>query len=242
MEKFALAELYGKLANVFADIESHELKKTSNLKNIITGDTIMAQRKFGHPFKFTPFIKLIFSANKFPVVYDQSDGFFRRFVIVTWQRQFHGLDADTHLEEKLLSNKDEMNLVFNLLIRIAHNLNIRGHFIHSKRIAEIRTEWNRNSDPLLLFIETMVDERENAYETKLSAYTKYRDWCIARETEPMTINRFGRTFSEYYDTDQMKVDGINRKVWLDITIKDVNKQTILDDMADETLDEKDVKD
>jgi putative DNA primase/helicase len=50
--RFAAANLYGKLANTFADLKSLKLSETGNFKMLVSGDSITAERKFEHPFSF----------------------------------------------------------------------------------------------------------------------------------------------------------------------------------------------
>ncbi|MDH3203145.1 MAG: phage/plasmid primase, P4 family [Nitrosopumilus sp.] len=220
LERFSKAELFGKMANVFADIESNELKKTGNLKIIISGDSITAEKKHRHPFKFKPYTKLIFSANRFPSVHDQSDGFFRRFVIVNWKRQFTGEEKNPNLREELIADNDEQNKVFSLLVLIARNLRIRGRFKHEDNIEALRKQWNQNSDPIIQFINEVVVEKENSVVSKREVYSRYCDFCIEHEIPVVTIKRFGMIFGEYYETDQRKdSSGINKKFWIDIQLK-----------------------
>ena len=87
-DKFAMARLDGKLANVFADLEKNELRHTGCIKVISSGEPIFAQNKGRDGFDLYPISKLIFSTNKFPKVFDQTQGFFRRWIIITWNRNF----------------------------------------------------------------------------------------------------------------------------------------------------------
>jgi phage/plasmid-associated DNA primase len=64
--RFAAADLYGKLANTCADLKSLKLSETGNFKMIVSGDSITAKRKFEHAFTFRNYAKLIFSANEIP--------------------------------------------------------------------------------------------------------------------------------------------------------------------------------
>jgi phage/plasmid-associated DNA primase len=64
--RFAVAELYGKLANIDADLSTDALRNTGTLKKLTGGDPIPAERKFQRPFKFVNYAKLIFSANEMP--------------------------------------------------------------------------------------------------------------------------------------------------------------------------------
>jgi putative DNA primase/helicase len=61
---FAVAELYGKLANIDADLSTDALRNTGTLKKLTGGDLIPAEHKFQRPFKLVNYTKLIFSANE----------------------------------------------------------------------------------------------------------------------------------------------------------------------------------
>ena len=233
LERFSKAELFGKMANVFADIESDELKKTGNLKVIISGDSITAEKKHLHPFKFKPYTKLIFSANRFPYVHDQSDGFFRRFAIVEWKKQFVGYEKDPHLRRELQQNKEEMSKVFSLLVYLAKDLLERGHFKFEDNIESLRKKWNQLSDPIMQFINEVVVEEEGEVVSKQEAYARYKDFCIENELRPVTIKKFGMIFGEYYETAQKKdSNGINKKFWIDIKLKKPHIQERLKQFED----------
>ena len=230
LERFSKAELFGKMANVFADIESNELRKTGNLKVIISGDSITAEKKHHHPFKFRPYTKLIFSANRFPYVHDQSDGFFRRFVIVEWKRQFLGEEKNPKLRVELSKNKEEKDKVFSLLVVIARNLQQRGRFKYEDNIEKLRNQWNQHSDPIIQFINEVVVEKEDSVVSKREVYSRYCDFCVEQEIPYVTIKKFGMIFGEYYETDQRKDSGgINKKFWIDIKLKALQIQERLKD-------------
>ena len=80
--RFATADLLGKLANLCGDIDTRAIRQSSTFKEITGGDTIAAERKFGQPFSFRPFALLIFSANEAPFSADQSEAWFDRWLIL----------------------------------------------------------------------------------------------------------------------------------------------------------------
>lgn len=80
--RFATAELFGRLANICGDIDATFLENTSRIKEITGEDTVMGERKGQDPFYFKPWCKLVFSANAIPGSADASVGFTRRFEVV----------------------------------------------------------------------------------------------------------------------------------------------------------------
>ena len=74
-DRFEVAELDGRLANICGDLDPRAARSSSTFK-VLTGgtDQVTAERKFGQPFAFLPSARLIFSANEAPASADLSPG------------------------------------------------------------------------------------------------------------------------------------------------------------------------
>ena len=218
-DRFMRAELDGKSANIFTDLEQYELKKTGKIKAITSCEGIQVQRKHQHPFEMYPFCKLMFSCNRFPKVYDQTQGFFRRWIIIVWERNFENdPERDEHLKEKLMSNSEEKGLVFSSLIHLARKLNRVGKFTHSKNWKDIQLEWNANADPIDDFVSNYVVDSENNVSVR-EVYHFYKEVMLEKSETPLTIGKFGKSLSEYFDQDRIQENGKTMRVWLNIALK-----------------------
>ena len=82
------ANLYNKLANISIETNAKSSVYDSLMKAVVSGDTITADFKYLPPFQFNPCCKLIFALNNMPRVDDKTDSFFRRLIIVRFNRQF----------------------------------------------------------------------------------------------------------------------------------------------------------
>jgi len=91
--RFAKADLYGKLANLYYDMPSNALLSTGDFKALTSGDLMTTERKFKDSFQFENFSKMVFSGNAVPQTRDETDAFFRRWVIISFPFQF--LPAET---------------------------------------------------------------------------------------------------------------------------------------------------
>jgi P4 family phage/plasmid primase-like protien len=114
-DKFSSADLYGKLVNTFADLTSQKLLTTGNFKTLVSGDTVRAQKKYGQPFSFRNNAKLIFSSNKIPDSDDKSYAYFKRWLILSFDKVFQGMSKDTNLINKL-TTPDELSGLLNLAL------------------------------------------------------------------------------------------------------------------------------
>ncbi|GIU71192.1 MAG: hypothetical protein KatS3mg003_0671 [Candidatus Nitrosocaldaceae archaeon] len=121
--RFATAELDGKLANIFADIKRLELTSTSILKALIS--KILLEKKFANPFTLHPKAKLIFSCNELPEVNDHTDAWFRRWSIHEFLVKFDGKE-DLMKAKRLINNQDNLDILFTILINIAHRIKKKG--------------------------------------------------------------------------------------------------------------------
>jgi putative DNA primase/helicase len=87
-DRFATSDLRGKLLNICSDLPSKRLEDSGDFKAIVSGEMIRAQRKNKPAFDFTPFCRLLFSANVLPESADTSWGYFRRWYIVPFTQSF----------------------------------------------------------------------------------------------------------------------------------------------------------
>ena len=221
-DKHMSADLDGISANIFSDLEKNELRHTGEIKSIVSGEGLMVQKKYAHPFTLYPFCKLMFSCNRFPKSFDQTQGFFRRWIIVKWERNFENdPERIEYLREQLDENQLEKNLVFSSLVMIANGLIKKGKFTHSKNWREIQREWNANADPLDDFATNYIVDSEN-HKTKRETYLFYKEYCFEKGEIPLGLGQFGKLFAEYYDDDKVE----RARVWLNIDFVEPKDTTV----------------
>ncbi|MHA7733952.1 DNA primase family protein [Nitrosopumilus sp. S6] len=214
-DKNMSADLDGMSANIFSDLEKNELRHTGEIKDIVSGEGLQVQKKYKDPFTLYPFCKLMFSCNRFPKSFDQSQGFFRRWMIIKWERNFENdPERIEYLRETLDSNQEEKNLVFSNLVIIANRLNRDGKFTHTKDWKTIQKEWNENADPIDDFATNYIIESEEN-KTKRETYQFYKEICFEKGETPLGMGQFGKQFAEYYEEDRDN----KARVWLNIDFK-----------------------
>ena len=163
---------------------------------------------------------MMFSCNRFPKAHDQGQGFFRRWIIIKWERNFENdPERDEHLIDKLLDNKDETNMVFSVMVYLARKLFKDGKFTHSKDWQVVRREWNANADPIDDFATNYIIDSDN-HKSKRETHQFYKEIILSKGETPLGIGQFGKEFAEYYE-DYVDKDGNNRtvRVWLNIDFK-----------------------
>jgi putative DNA primase/helicase len=162
IDRFAKADFHSKLANLYADLPDVALKSTGIFKMLTGGDLISAQRKFQNPFNFVNYAKLIFSANKVPEVHDDTEAFFRRWILITFPDKFEGEKANKNLLSEL-TTEQELSGLLNWAIEGLKRLQSNGwNFSNSRSTEEIREEYIRKSSPVdAFFFDCMILDPES---------------------------------------------------------------------------------
>ena len=202
---FAPARLYGKLANIDADVSKEDLKNTGLLKKITGNDTVSLEEKFKNAFDANIFAKLVFSGNKMPETSDETDAFFSRPIIINYQRQFAVSEQDPYLTQKLTTER-EMSGLLNLLVsRLARVLE-SGISGSDESIEDNYKKYVESSDPIRGFVESAISTSDkDSYASKDAIYNAYRDYCIAKHLNPENEYTFSLRLSTDYKIEQKRL-------------------------------------
>lgn|SRR3990167_1131148 len=174
--RFAGAQIYGKKANIYPDLPDRELKETGKFKMLTGGDTIMVERKFGHPFNFVNTAKLIFSTNKIPASTDDTNAFFRRWIIINFPKVFDGSNRDPDILSKL-TVEEELSGLFNVCMLALDKIMHQKKFSYNASTSQIRDQYVRLSDPVKAFVLDRVMPNMDTETPKDEIYNAYLQYC-----------------------------------------------------------------
>jgi putative DNA primase/helicase len=201
--RFKTAEIVGKLANIGDDISSNYMPENAKFKKLITGETLLVERKGKDPFEINNFGKLIFSANDIPRVNDTSAGLTRRLIIVPFNAKFSSKDKDydPFIKDKLMTNK---SLEYLLLLGVKGLTRVLNgyEFTQVESVNKELQEYEKINNPILTFIE----EFKIVNEAVQQIYNTYSVWCHNNGMKPVNINKFTREINERgFATKQIRV-------------------------------------
>lgn len=186
--RFATAKLWGKRANICADIPANPLPFTGTLKTLTGGDMARAENKFGHPFYFVNDAKLIFSANELPEVNDRTRAFWRRWFMVRFTETFIGRE-DRKLPHRL---KAELPGILNFSLLGLADLAEDGEFKPTQTSEALALEWKQRADPVYWFVSTTVEKDPGSWVTKEDLYEAYVQFCETHGASPRKPEVFGK--------------------------------------------------
>lgn len=190
-ERFMVAGLYGKAANIGDDIPSDLIRDTSNFKKAVTGEYIQAERKGQDPFSFIPYAKLFFSMNELPPVRDKTAGFFSRVILVPLLHAFEqGKNADNLLKSRTWT-QSEMECLVKLAVEGLQRLLRNGAFTVPEVAKEALDEYETENNP----VKEFLGERDDIKLPKPieELYSEFDIWCArAGHRTRLTRCRFSR--------------------------------------------------
>jgi P4 family phage/plasmid primase-like protien len=216
--RFATAKLWGKRANICADIPANPLPFTGVLKTLTGGDLARGENKFCHPFYFVNDAKLIFSANQLPEVNDRTHAFWRRWFMVRFTETFTGKE-DRHLPEKL---KAELSGILNFALLGLADLADDGEFKPTQTSDQLALEWKQRADPVYWFVSTALEKSAAGWISKNDLYEAYVEFCEAHGCSPHKYEVFGKllyTHAPWVRTERRTVDRKVVRVWLGLQMR-----------------------
>jgi len=217
--RFAVAELYGKLANIAADIGPDEIKYTGALK-IATGEDMgSSEKKFKDPFDFMSHAKLTFSCNQLPKTPDETGAFHKRHLVLKFNVTIPLEEQDKTLKKKLIT-PEELSGILNWALEGLHRLLERGHFNEPTTIEERKIQYRRLSNPVATFAEDCIIEDHEEWETKGDIYKAFVQHCKTHGFVSPSDSLFFKELKKhaYYRGGQKTIDKQRTTVLLGIKL------------------------
>jgi len=190
-DKFSVARLYGKMANLYPDLQSIGISDAGPLKALSGSDTIDAQEKFKPFFAFRNTAKMIFSANQPPRIGEDTMAIWRRIIVVDFPNQFIGGKDNKNLMTEL-NHQKELSGLLNRALAALKAMKEAGKFSYASTIAETRERYLLLADPIPIFFEDKCEYDPNGSLTKEELYQAYAKWCKEKSAIPINKIAFGR--------------------------------------------------
>lgn len=190
-DKFKTAELLGKLANVFSDLPSKSIDDTGIFKVVTGEDYLMAEKKNKNPFKFKPFARLVFSCNELPRNYvDRTEGFYRRLIIVPFNRQIEKSKIDKALKYKFQREKEGiLNWALEGLKRLYEN---NFEFSENELTDGVKKEYKRENNNVISFVEECCELDGLFSCSRIELYEAYKEFCVEAGLKALSQIKFNK--------------------------------------------------
>ena len=199
--------LHQKLANISIETNSKSEVYDSIFKAVVSGDTITGDQKFKNPVKFRPYCKLIIASNNMPRVDDKTSAFFRRLIILRFNRQFSDVEQNKQLKQEL---KSELDGIFLWALEGLNRLEERKNFNNPKSVANELEEYRKENNNVLVFVEDACLRSPEKSMAKNDIYSEYNLWCKENGFRSLSKIKFGKELTRNFKDITDETDGTKR--------------------------------
>ena len=231
--RFARADLEHILLCVDDDMRMEALRQTNYVKSIVTAQGKMdLERKGKQRYQGWMFARLLaFSNGDLQALYDRSDGFYRRQLVLTTREKPAGRVDDPDLAERLKAEVEGIFLwAFEGLQRLVAN---NFKFTESQRTRDNREAVKRDNNNVFDFLESegYIRLKADCTISSKDLYEIYRMWCEENNLTPLKR----RSFSDSVIASQSKysleycnkiTNAAGRRVWGFFGIEAIAKPNI----------------
>ena len=204
--------LWRKFFNLAGDLSSRDLKDTGMFKQLTGRDYVAANRKYKNVIEFCNYAKIVFACNDLPRVYDYSDGFWERWVLLEFPYKF----VDKNVYDKLPAEEKEFNRIkdpdiikkiiteeemsgfLNMALLGLHRILKQKTFSYTPGCKEVKEKWIRKADSFMAFCMDRIEEDYETKVTKKEIRRKYKEYCDEHKVGGVSDRSIKATLQEMF--------------------------------------------
>lgn len=220
-DRFSSSRVVGMLANVCPDLPAKNLEETSIFKQLTGGDALTVERKNQMPFDVLPFCRLIFSANHPPRSDDATQAFFRRWLVVPFERTFGEQGTPLIPRAQLdaqLADPAELSGVLNQALAALPHIRHLGGFPETPSMRAAWDEFRQVTDPLAVWLDRHIVALPARSVAQKRLHQAYNLYCAARGRPPMTAHALTKAIRRAYPAVELAQRG-REWHWLGIGLR-----------------------
>lgn len=196
--EYARARLAGVRFNVMAEMPSNKIIQSDVFKAVVVGDAVEARHPYGRSFTLRSTAGHLFSTNELPPTVDQSEGWWRRFLVIPFTQVFQVEAGFQDKLDRLLEG------AFFWAIEGAARLLKRGHFDEPEASKQAKADWQFESDQVAQFLNSLERVSQENGTPARKVYMNYQRWAqntghrpVTEKTFTMRCKRLGVGFSRH---------------------------------------------
>ncbi len=192
-QEYRRAMLVGVRLNAVGELPERDIIASEAFKAIVAGDPITARGIREAPMMIRPVAGHYFATNDLPGSPDQTDGFWRRPVVLTFNRSFKDdPDRDPQIAARILA--DERSAIVSWLVDGALRLVASNEYTIPESHHAAIAAWRKKADQVALFVDDETREAQAGESGTPAAelYSAYLRWAERNRHRAMASNSFGR--------------------------------------------------
>ena len=212
--------LVNKFVNINSEVPRRAEDYETEFRTITSGESVNANQKYVPIFKFRPFCKLIFAANEMPYIDDRTSGFYRRLLMVPFERSFSEEEQNKNLKKELLS---ELPGILNWALAGLKRLYERKMFLIDEYMKQNISSLKKQNNPVEIFVDDCIGFEKDLFTYKTELFEKYKKWCEENGYKPLASHKFSESFfriaKKFTKKDARENNSNRTRIWPGVFIK-----------------------
>lgn len=159
-------------------------------KAIATGEPQGVRRIFREPYMMSDYARLAFNCNILPKNTEQSEGFFRRFLIVEFDVTIPEHERDLSLATKIIDG--ELAGVFNWMLEGLARLLDNGKITTCEAVSNATATYRKESDNVACWLEDTGTQPGKSQKPQQDMYNQYRIYCVDNGFRQVSTKSFSK--------------------------------------------------
>ncbi len=180
--RFGLGNLIGKTLAIASEQPSGLLQKSHILNSIISGETIISEKKFKDPVEIRPFAKIVWAMNELPRIQKSSNGLFRRIKVIPFS-SINKKDQDPLLKRGI---ECEGPGILNWGLFGLKRFRARGYFEFPRSVIDATEDFKHQNDIPSVFLSECCDLDQEYKIQAFPLYQAYTKWCYENGHLPLS--------------------------------------------------------
>ena len=217
-DKFSKQNLDGKLLNISSETKSEKVYSTADFKALTGGDSVEVEKKFQDAYTTEIYSKYIVLANEMFQTDDNSDGFYRRLLIIPFHQKYEKKSSDgvpdknrkyqdVFLEQKL---KKELSGIFNFALEGFFRLWKNGfQFSDSAVCMEAQRNFRHEHNLAAAFLNECAEIKENVIVKSCELFPRFEKFCkenhYNRQNNKTTKKKFFQLLEQVIDDENLNI-------------------------------------
>lgn len=156
-----------------------------HMKQIVSGEPIIARRLYGNPGTIVPHAWHLFAANELPRVVDKTDAFERRLLVLTFPHSLTDTQVDSSLAQRI---EDDPNAIIAWAAAGAARVMHNGRLTLPPGHATAAAEMQFGDDWLMVFVRTQIQRTPGARITTDNMRAAIEAFAESREIKVDHVN------------------------------------------------------
>ena len=220
--RFETTRLHKKLICLMGETNFNEISRTSILKKLTGGDLIGFEYKNKNTFHDKNYAKIIISTNTLPTTTDNSEGFYRRWMIIDFPNEF------SEQKDILLDIPEEEYEILGVKCCFILKELMDARKFHNEGSIEDRIErYESKSDFLQKFIKEFIIKDTAEFITKAEFFKRFGEWCKENRHRQLSETSLGLKMKEKgFESGKKYFDwmhdgkGGDARIWRNISWKE----------------------